>query len=521
MIQSPISSVSDRYRIAADRQSPRTTGVYLSPVRDAVGAEFAWRVRAVDLEPGSDQSSPSSVFQRAARQLRWVLGVDPVPLEDGGYAAARVGELRSAYSQLAGNVGAETQRAMDAVVASLSQLTRKYTPLGLALLEDVAELGSDSMLIVPRSAAIPAVESWLTAELGPGAPRVRSAAAAALDQDVVWSSIVCLGPPRTYDSGDRYQLNALVAGGMSETLEFLYPSWLQTFSEPTPRLTRGLIGSIDDTIPVFWARVTPIRGESGSDTVEPTMEEDIDWVDVDIDVELDAHHGSLADAVRVDLADGSHFFVEAAAERITTVNSDSGTWRVEFRRLSELGVGDIVAVQMHASETTELRKLAFAILGDEASVVRESQFDWKAKLVDLGQAQGWKYVGEQLSSSGVHAYAQARHWVSETMIRPRRNQDFELLLSVLGFPEQERRAIVDHARRLLGAVHIAARRLSLQLEAAIQARGAELGVGAVVDVTQSGRLVRSYCVAVIERVGDHEVRVPEGMLRRAIRGPDG
>jgi hypothetical protein len=485
-----------------------------------LGGRFATEVKDLHAQADDAPEPDRIAFNSSTRMLRWALSVDPMALSNElSFGGRAYRDMKAFYRSLRGDLGGKLEATYRRVIdAAEAVAARQESPLARALFDDITELNHEVVVVVPRSAAVAGMITWLT-ELGFGDVPVVSPGSLTGPRALYFESLICLGGPRAFESGGRNYLSPMVSGYPSDTIAFLFPSWTQQMGAgPQVLISDGVLGGIGKTLPRFWAQLTPIRGEQISGDHGLTyvdLEYDADVASIE-DAAEDA--GAVVDCHRLSLGLGYHYFLETDAERVTVLDFASGRARPHQRRVQDLEIGEALVARLGVSEPAELRRLAFQVLGSDASPIADSQTEWKSRLLARGQSEGWARVAEELRSAGCQVSGQARRWSEAHSIRPRSASDFACLLGYLGYEDRLVPEVVTNARKLAGAIHLAARRLSSELEQTISTQGFDsTSEGTIYSIEMDGNPVRRVLVARLLDRPSSVVTAPESQIRRAMK----
>ena len=168
---------------------------------------------------------------------------------------------------------------------------------------------------------------------------------------------------------------------------------------------------------------------------------------------------------KVILAGSMVTYLDRDGELIRTLDPDQPVGeRVELRPVERVAPGTYLVLRQGETESQALLKRATELLGDAADGVSRSQEIWKRDLLERMAPMTRAEVAHELRIAGVVACNQAPSWVRPTVVRPRREADFVLLLRWLGLDPG---VYAANARRLIRARSLAVAEVRSALEEAV------------------------------------------------------
>jgi hypothetical protein len=346
--------------------------------------------------------------------------------------------------------------AIDDLLDVAAEVGRVDSPVGHALLELLGQPpGRSTGVVTAGRAAQAAIEGWL----GP-----RSAVVVLTVGDVnrrppTVSRILAIGPPRFLDP-------SLVTAPVSGDLNFLVPSWFGDKQMPRSAFARYAEGSIR-----VGTRVVETRGDDEEEPLKaaPEVEEsDEDYLPQPVwsglgdpgreptSEEVLARKLLLAGGLAIWLDDG---------ERIRAFDpSQPEGERVIYVEVDAVRRGTYLLLRHGTTERGAVHDAAISRLGTRGQAVVQAQVEWKSRLASRIERDGAAAVVRSLRQAGISAADRARAWTDPNLVRPMRDQHFEILLEWLGLSVQP---TFGYGTLLRKTIHTVSAEIREQLESAV------------------------------------------------------
>ncbi|MFF0284292.1 hypothetical protein ACFYSW_28765 [Rhodococcus aetherivorans] len=425
----------------------------------AVGDPRSARVNAAIREVMSLARNESSYLWEdllgAAKALRWCLLTQPQPLEFNTSLQRRASDVVKEATRLQMVVAPKTEQVLKELAAASDAVLSGDQAVAHILLESIRDVGIESCVVIgANSAAVGGLESWLN----PLGVAVRNAGQLVRDQVVIEQGYA-VGPPRFFPS-------SLVTAPMTEALSYLLPAWFGDRSVPSSVLAPYAEGAVRVNARTF----------TEGDTSEPMMAstenavEEVDLVPQPVWTappnsgrlpradEVSAHRVLLSGGYAILLDDG---------DRIRAVDpTQPAGERVAYIDVEAVSRGTYLLLRDGETERRALYDAALELMGAHAHAAAESQARWKGELQSRLNKQGQTVVTAQLAKLGISALDRIEAWTDLTLVRPKSDRDFELLLEWLDIPLHPGFELAtDLARKRARA----SRNITSQLEHAVDA----------------------------------------------------
>lgn len=140
--------------------------------------------------------------------------------------------------------------------------------------------------------------------------------------------------------------------------------------------------------------------------------------------------------------------------------------RVTYTDVTAVREGTYLLLRQGPTERGALHQAALAGLGPRAKAVANTQEKWKQLLAQRLQQHGYRWVVKDLRAAGIKTADRARAWTDPSLVRPKSDRDFELLLKWLGIKIQP---TFGHASLFRKMLYQASAEIGRQLEAAVSA----------------------------------------------------
>jgi hypothetical protein len=426
-------------------------GVRIERVADPNGARFDSALRNVIASIGQDSSGAFEQLLGAAKALRWNLITQPQGLDYNATLIGLVDSVVQLASNLRGSVNDEG--IFEELGKASTNLLSQDPILGAHLLQTCSGLSPELLAVIAASAAATnGLSPWLEVL------NIRCYTERRLEHErPECEQLMVVGPPRFFST-------SLVWAPLAPRISFIVPSWFGDLRLPEPAITKYCEKAIkinvqiefeDDTQPAvstveidqlsedellptpFWGVTSPTEREPGSD-------------------EVVAHKLLLGGNLAMWLDDG---------DRIRSLDpSQPKGERVTYTDVAAVREGTYLLLRQGETERGALYEAALGKLGARGEDVRESQSRWKQRLASRIRDHGYRRVVKEVKTQGVSAADRVRAWTDPNLIRPARDQDFELLLNWLEVPIQP---TFGYAALLRKTLYLVSADVGRKLEAAV------------------------------------------------------
>jgi sarcosine oxidase gamma subunit len=443
-----IRQVADVYA-AAESVATEPGALELVVVADDAGARVDAAVRALTRGTADDDLDLWADFLRMGTALRWRLMTEPFPESCCPGRAELLLAMHGRAQDLTLMTDAATGRLVNEL-ATAAAATIETASIAQVLRETLSELDpADSILVVEGGRACAAARTWMV-EQGLGHEVMTS-------RDHLRSPVVqkavCVGAPNVFPVG-------LVTAPHARELTFVLPSWRSNRGVPSSHFSDFAEGVRQPRPKTFKVGEQAIvdTGPNEDDDVRP----EVFWTPR----QDGATQGpDMVLANKVLLAGSLATYLDRDGELIRTLDPDQPAGeRVELRPVERVAPGTYLVLRQGETESEALLKRAKELLGDAAVGVSHSQERWKQELQTRIEPMSRNEVANQLRALGVVAFNQAPTWVRSTVVRPRRQADFLLLLKWLGLDPG---VYAVNARRLIRARSLAVAEVRSALEDAV------------------------------------------------------
>lgn len=447
-----IDALNQRYATSA---SLVQNGVELIAVGDRAGARFNLAVRNLVAAVRADGPGPWDNLTGVSKALRWHLITQPQPVVLNPGLEKLAAEVSRQAHRLRGALA--DQNLLDEIAASATALADRdrESVVGTALLHTCLEAGADTCVVI---AASKPAQLGLASWLGKHGITVMTAGELEKDQPDCEQAYV-VGPPRFYQP-------SLTTAPLTYAVSFVLPAWFGDRKIPRSAIASHAEGAIRIHARVFTmgdapepepgvlAEVEdedaylpqPVWGTQNPEDREPTNEE------------VKARKILLSGNLAMWLDDG---------ERIRSLDPwQPAGERVTYTDVAAVREGTYLLLRQGTTERGVLHQAALARLGPQATAVANTQEKWKQLLAQRLQQHGHRQVVKDLRAAGIKTADRARAWTDPSLVRPKSDRDFELLLEWLGITIQP---TFGHASLLRKMLYQASTEIGRQLEAAVSA----------------------------------------------------
>lgn len=412
--------VNQRYEATA---SLVRNGVEVIVVNDPMGARFNDALNAFVRSINEGNYSTWESLVSPAKALRWRRMVLPQPRAYNPSLETAVNEVVSESKRL--RCAVSDPDLLDEISSAASSMLDVGSGVGEVLLRSVLEVGASACTVIVASQTSKMnLLSWL------GIHGISVMTIGELGRKQMPSEIgYVIGPPRFFRS-------SLVTSPSVEEITFLTPSWFRDLRIPASALSPYAEGSIQIRARLSYEGE---NSESGNVVQESTLpdasvekEEEIDdflpqpvWVGFGSRTkpgpnEVLARKVLLSGDLAVWLDDG---------ERIRALDptQPSGE-RVVYTDVGLVKVGTYLLLRQGTTERGVLYEEALDRLGAAGERVNETQLKWKELLRQRIAYLGYSEVVGRLKRQGLKTIERVSAWQENSLVRPQRNDDFELLL---------------------------------------------------------------------------------------------
>ena len=492
--------VADLYTASA-QLSANDASVSLVIVADPLGAILDRRMQELArLELGEEVPLVDELLA-IGRLVRWRNLVQPTPARFDHDVDAFRESITTLRFRISAMLDPESGAVTESLAtAALDALAARHTPAAGLLLDSLREVDGEGCIVVAQSAgAQQRIALWI-AEEGFVVPVHSVGSLMAAD---VHETGYFVGPPTLFGS-------RVVAAPRCVEMTFILPSWCRDRSVPHSAMSGYATGALRPKAHVFTVGDEP-EPELEAIAIDPIVPQAI-W--------LRHNTGSAVGpdevlAREVYLAGGMMIYLDKDGDSIRTLDPDEPPGhRVELRPVPAISVGSVLVLRHGETESAALLRLAFQELGPAADTIRARQESWKSALTAKLDSTGSTEASRQLRELGVSAAGQVRAWVALTVVRPRMDLDFRLLLTWLGLADA---AYWDPALQLRRARMRAVKRVTKALEDSLaQADMARLSADGVITVElgiegfAAMTAARVLAISPTETaVHHHDVRIPQ------------
>lgn len=397
-------------------------GVEVVAVGDPGGARVDAAVRSLLILLREDVSALWDDVLGAAKALRWRLATQPQPLAFNPGVRQMAASVATEALRLEAAVDAQRRLALNELAAAARGVVESDPSLGPVLFDAIMELDPSNVVVVgANSAAIAGMTAWLSSH----EVRVRSAHQLIRD-GVLYEQAYVVGPP-------RWLSITLTAAPMVEGLSFYLPAWFGDRTLPRSALTDVAESkvSVSATEHVVGDTSAPIQL-----TAESLREENLVptpfWIPPDSLPRAAGHDEVIAR--RVLLSGGYAILLDDGEWIRGIVPSQPGGDRVTHIEVKAVRPGSYLLLREGTTERQALYDAAVKLMGSQAREVAVSQARWKEALQTRFNQLGTAEVMRQLKRVGIKRLDRVRAWVEPTLVRPRSNTEFALLLEWLDIP---------------------------------------------------------------------------------------
>lgn len=437
---------------AASRAIAREPGaVELVAVADPNGAFLDRTVRELLREVQESDIEQLRELLAVARRLRWRVSVEPFPPRFAADRADLVEELVQRADRCKPLVGGETRWVLDDLIRSTNEVHSDATrPVGEFLIQSLRESDGTHIVVASGPRAAAGIQSWLS-ELRVEVPVVSDRGRTLLQ---VCGAAFLIGAPSLFGP-------SAFGAPRGRRLAYIVPSWIQDRNLPYSEISAYAEGGIrpgmrlrrigqEAFVPERLRRVEdqlmPDPVWSATKPRLPTAEDEVH-------------------ARRILLCGGLSIMLDLEGDQIRTLDPGRPAGeRIGMQEVSTVGPGTCLVLREGQTESGALYALSLAQLAERAEIVEGTQAKWKGALRQRLQTLGPAEVMRRLRDQGVKAAAQAPAWTADTLARPRRDEDFAVLLRWLGLP---REPYMKHANGLRVARAQAVNEIREALEAAL------------------------------------------------------
>ena len=441
-----IDMLNRRYAMSA---TLARAGIEIVAVGDPVGARLNLVVHRLVGLASEDRGGYLENLVGASKALGWRQITQPQPLNCNLGLIELADEVVRQANRLRGAVD---QELLDELAAAAVLVASTNSPIGPILFGSIQEVGADSSLVIAASKrAAESMKSWLN---GYGV-QVLTVGELEYKQSQRTQAYV-VGPPRIFQS-------SLVTAPITSELSFLLPSWFRNRSVPRSAISEYAEGAIrvearvftigDDNQPLPGTSQAedenvylpqPVWGARRSEDRQPTVDE------------VHARKILLSGKLAMWLDDG---------ERIRSLDPRQPPGeRVAYINVAAVAQDTYLLLRQGVTERGAYYQAALSKVGPQADAVDATQTAWKQLLRQRLQVSGYRRVVDDLQAAGIRSADRARAWSDPYLIRPNRDQDFELLLKWLGIPGEPTFGFANMLRKALYKV---SSQIGKQLEAAL------------------------------------------------------
>ena len=423
-------------------------GIEISAVEDPAGARFDAAVRRLIALAKSEDGSFLDDIVCPAKALRWrrITQAQPVSLNPGLH------ELVEAISEQARRLkGAiRNQDLLDELVDCASGIARTDSGIGSELMTLFNEVGVGNCVVVAASRiAADGLISWLGID---GLLVATASEAVRARPGREWMYVI--GPPVFFPA-------SLVTAPITDDVSFLIPEWFRNRDIPRSRIAAYAEGAILVEARVFGGEsIEGAEGESSNESAgeteylpQPIWGERPSGGREPKNDEVTARKLYLSGGYAMWLDDGS---------RIRSLDpSQPCGERVTYTEVPAVQVGTYLLLREGATERSALYRAALDGLGPKEAEITATQKQWKRLLALRLRHHGHHCVERDLRNAGVQAVDQVRAWIDPILVRPKRKQDFEILLRWLDIAVHP---TLDHASELRSKLYHKIAQYRKQLE---------------------------------------------------------
>lgn len=415
-----LAYIEDRYA-AARTIVERSDAIEVFAVADPNGALLDRTVRELGREVRDGDVAQLVELLAVARRLRWRISVEPFPPR---FAADRT-ELVEALVRRADRckplVGGETRWILDDLIRSANEMRSNATPpQGEFLVQSLADTAGTRIIIASGQRATAGFRSWM-ADLGVAVPVASDRERALLE---VFDRAFLIGAPALFGP-------PAFAAPQARRLAYVVPSWVQDRSLPFSAISAHAEGGIRPRVRLRRVGQEAFIPERLRE-VENQLIPEVVWraAKPQMPAGEDEVH-----ARRILLCGGLSIMLDLEGEQIRVLDPERPAGdRITMEEVSTVGPGTYLVLREGQTESGALYALTLARLGNGAEPVEKAQAKWKHALRQRLQEQGPAEVMRRLRDQGVRAASQAPAWTADTLARPRRDEDFAILLRWLGLP---------------------------------------------------------------------------------------
>lgn len=486
---------------AAERVSATAGALELVVVADDAGARLDAALRSLARATAADDPDLWSGLLRMAAALRWRLMTEPFPPVLCPGRRELIAEIVSRSSTLELMTDTETRRLVGALSQAARAVGEDAEPAtSLLVRQTLEELDpEDSALVVEGGRACASARVWLDSV---GLARQQVLTARLHLRAPVVGKAIYLGAPSVFPAG-------VVMAPHAQELTFVLPSWRSDRSIPASAFATFAEGVRLPKAKVFRVgepAIIPV--DQPDDQIRP----EVHWAPR---TEQDTSAPDIVLANRVILAGGMATYLDRDGELIRTLDPDQPPGeRVELRPVDRLAPGAYLVLRQGETESEALLNRATELLGDGAGSVLHSQTRWKAQLSAVLERLGRPAVAAELRAVGVAAFNQAPAWVRPTVVRPRRERDFVLLLNWLGLDPGP---FAANARKLIRARALAVAEVRSALEEGVAATDmSRLEADGFIRIESSDAGFAGIVAARVLAISPHEEAVHVTQLRAVL-----
>lgn len=411
-----------------------TEGISLDVVADPAGRNYSNLVGELFLLTKREDDSTLKTLLSAARLLRWRLMMYPQPIVHNEQIRDASSALMTEILSLRGSMAEDVEVFLHSLESAVQGITSSDPPAGAVLLDTLTRSAeeSETVVVAINASAAKSIEAWLRHR--PVSVRVAGDLSHELQ---IWRKEIVVGPPRFFPSG-------LLTAPSAPSVIFVLPDWFRDQSLPHSRIAEYADGPI-----VIWAKEssTPTRVEE-PETTAPQESDLLPQPIWDVGASHRKEPGDDELEVRLVLLSGELAIFLDDGERIRCLDPTQPKGeRVNFTDVRAVGVGTYLLLREGQTERGFLYEEALRLMGRHRRDAEASQLRWKLQLQERLFRHGLTHVEEELQRLGVRTIDRIRAWTDNTLVRPQRVQDFEILLEWLGVPVESTLALANELRR--------------------------------------------------------------------------
>lgn len=425
-------------------------GVEIVRVADPYGTRLNLAARKLLSVMREGDPEPWADLAGAVNAVRWRLITRPQPAsmntglrELAEHVAAQANLLRGA---------APEEELLDELAEAAQAVSEVEPALGAVLRSSIEEVGPSACIVVPASGAARAdIQCWLsdlpvrvmtTGDLRRKEPQAEK--------------VFAVGPPRFFRP-------SLVTAPPADEVSFILPSWFSDYTVPKSEIAPYADNAIQVTSRVFTVGDANVISADAADSgTEEALQPAPEWGSYPPLTREPANDEVIARKI---LLSGNQAIWLDDGGRIRALDPDQPAGeRVVYCDIPAVRTGSYLLLRHGATEQGALYAAALQLLGAHAEAADASQRAWKHQLARTLTLRGTRAVVDDLRKRGVTAADRAPAWAGEHLIRPNSDQDFKILLTLLGIPAEPS---LTNATRLRQLVHQASADVREKLESAV------------------------------------------------------